>query len=88
VPLRVGDDVLDDRPVEAFLVAEIVLDGREVHARALGDLPGAGALVSVGGKEIERRFQDAPTRILASRLGALASTSSGLNVDPRYPEQC
>jgi hypothetical protein len=42
----------------------------------------------MGGKEIERRFQDAPARILASRLGALASTSSGLNVDPRYPEQC
>jgi hypothetical protein len=42
----------------------------------------------MGGKEIERRFQDAPARILAPRLGALTATSSGLNVDYRYPEQC
>jgi hypothetical protein len=87
VPLRVGDDVLDDRAVEAFLVAEVILDRRQVHARALGDLPRAGAFVSMGGEEIERRFEDAPARILAPRLGALTATCSGWNVDHRYPEQ-
>ncbi len=87
VPLGVGHDVLDDRAVEAFLVAEIILDGRQVHARALGDLPGAGALVSMGGKEIERGFRDAPPRIFALRLGAGTAAAGGLNVGHEYPEQ-
>ena len=68
MPLGVGHDALDDRAVKAFLVAEIVLNGRQIDARTLGDLPGAGALVPMGGKEIECLFQDAPARILAPRL--------------------
>ncbi len=72
------DDVADDGPVEAFLAAEIILDGRQVHAGALGELTRAGALVSLGREDLERRLEDAAARILAFCLGRRASARDGL----------
>ena len=69
--LRLGvlDNAVDDGPVEPFLAAVIILNGRQVHAGALGQNSCAGALVTFGSEDLERSVEDTPPRVLPARLG-------------------
>jgi hypothetical protein len=56
----VAEGLAEHRPVEARLVAKVVADGAQVHPRRIGDLAGRGLLVALVGKQLQRRFQQAP----------------------------
>jgi hypothetical protein len=55
--LHVLAELLDDRAVEAFLAAEVVLDGRQIDAGALGDRACACAVEAARREQVERGFR-------------------------------
>ena len=70
-------ELLDDGAVEAFLAAEVILDGREIDAGALGDRARAGALEAARGEQLERCFQDTAAGLFAALVVAWAETAHG-----------
>src|SRR5579863_2626431 len=70
--------MLEDRDVEAPLVAEVVIDHPRVGAGPLADPLDAGAAVTVGGELADRRAQDllsGPVRIPLGAVHRAKSTS-------------
>ena len=59
-------ELFDDGAVEAFLAAEVILNGREVDPRALGDRARARALEAARGEQLERCFQDTAAGLFAT----------------------
>ncbi len=73
------DDVVDGGAVAAVLAAEIILDGRQVDAGALGKMTRAGAFVALGREHFDRGFENAPPSILAARVDAGTLAGDSLN---------
>ena len=70
-------ELLDDGAIEAFLAAEVVLDGGEIDAGAFGDRACAGAFEAAGGEQIERGLQDAAAGLFAALVVAWPEAAHG-----------
>src|SRR5262249_23645708 len=78
-------DLLDDCPIQTFLAAEIILNGRKVDAGTLCYRPRRGAFEAAGGEQLERSFQYAQASLFAALVRAWPEAADGDgHSEPRY----